>query len=256
VNDEQDRSAAAIDDPRVVAAMQQYLDALEDGRRISRQEFLDQHADIAAELDGCLDGLELVHEAANAIRRADPVDPVLTADELKMPLGDYKIVREIGRGGMGIVYEATQLSLGRRVALKILPLAAALDSKHLQRFKNEAQAAAQLHHTNIVPVYAVGSQRGVHYYAMQLIDGYSLADLIEQRRQFLGKSSSVRQEPDANRPTERAPAIRRPANRGSRLHAQYGQRAECRSLFPDCSRIDSSGGAGARARTPARRHSS
>src|SRR5206468_6465360 len=100
---------------------------------------------------------------------------------------------------------------GRRVALKILPLAAALDPKHLQRFKNEAQAAAQLHHTNIVPVYAVGSERGVHYYAMQLIDGYSLADLIEHRRQFVGKSASLPLEPGANRPTERALAARRPA---------------------------------------------
>ena len=61
---------------------------------------------------------------------------MLTAEELKLPLGDFRIVREIGRGGMGVVYEAVQLSLGRRVALKVLPLAAALDPKHLQRFKN------------------------------------------------------------------------------------------------------------------------
>src|SRR5438046_495824 len=87
-----------------------------------------------------------------------------------------------GRGGMGVVYEAVQLSLGRRVALKVLPFAAALDAKQLQRFKNEAQAAAQLHHTNIVPVYAVGEARGVHYYAMQLIEGQNLADLIAQLR--------------------------------------------------------------------------
>src|SRR5262249_3060674 len=89
-----------------------------------------------------------------------------------------RILREVGRGGMGIVYEAEQLSLRRRVALKVLPFAAALDARHLQRFKNEAQAAACLHHSNIVPVYAVGSERGVHYYAMQLIDGHSLAALI------------------------------------------------------------------------------
>src|SRR5207253_402233 len=87
-----------------------------------------------------------------------------------------------GRGGMGIVYEAVQLSLGRRVAVKVLPFAATLDAKHLQRFRNEAQAAAQLHHTNIVPVYFVGSERGVHFYAMQLIEGHSLAAVIEQVR--------------------------------------------------------------------------
>jgi hypothetical protein len=99
-------------------------------------------------------------------------------------LGDFRIIREIGRGGMGIVYEAQQVSLGRRVALKVLPFAAVLDSKQLQRFKNEAQAAAQLHHTNIVPVHAVGCERGVHYYAMQFIDGRNLADVIRELRQL------------------------------------------------------------------------
>jgi eukaryotic-like serine/threonine-protein kinase len=101
-------------------------------------------------------------------------------------LGDFRILREVGRGGMGIVYEAEQVSLGRRVALKVLPLAATLDPRQLQRFKNEAQAAAHLHHTNIVPVHAVGSERGLHYYAMQFIAGYSLAALIKQMRQLDG----------------------------------------------------------------------
>src|SRR5438046_6589488 len=97
-------------------------------------------------------------------------------------VGEYRILREIGRGGMGIVYEAEQLSLGRRVALKVLPLASTMDAKQLQRFKNEARAAASLHHEHIVPVYAVGCERGVHFYAMQFIDGPSLAALIEKLR--------------------------------------------------------------------------
>ncbi len=97
-------------------------------------------------------------------------------------LGDFHIVRELGRGGMGIVYEAEQLSLNRRVALKILPMAAVLDPRTLQRFKNEAQAAAALDHPHIVDVYGVGSERGIHYYAMRLIDGCTLADLIFERR--------------------------------------------------------------------------
>jgi superkiller protein 3 len=103
-------------------------------------------------------------------------------------LGDFRIVREVGRGGMGIVYEAEQVSLGRRVALKVLPFAATMDPRQLQRFHNEARAAAGLHHTNIVPVYAVGSERGVHYYAMQFIDGRTLAQFVaEQRREAVAQ---------------------------------------------------------------------
>src|SRR5262249_58373384 len=79
---------------------------------------------------------------------------------------------------------AVQISLGRRVALKVLPFAAGVDAKHLPRFKNEAHAAAQLHHQNIVPVYSVGCERGVHYYAMQFIDGHTLAAVIADLRRL------------------------------------------------------------------------
>jgi serine/threonine protein kinase len=93
-------------------------------------------------------------------------------------LGDFRIIRAIGRGGMGVVYEAEQISLGRRVALKVLPFASTMDPKQLQRFQNEARSAASLHHPHIVPVYAVGCERGVHYFAMQYIDGPTLAECI------------------------------------------------------------------------------
>jgi serine/threonine protein kinase/Flp pilus assembly protein TadD len=101
-------------------------------------------------------------------------------------LGDFRIIREVGRGGMGIVYEAEQISLSRRVALKVLPFAATLDPRQLQRFKNEAQAAAGLQHQNIVPVYFVGVERGVHYYAMQFIDGPTVGAVIRELRQVNG----------------------------------------------------------------------
>src|SRR4029077_4187902 len=114
-----------------------------------------------------------------------------SGEALPDPLGDFRIVRELARGGMGIVYEAVQLSLGRRGALKVLPFAATLDARQLQRFKSEAQAAALLHHTNIVPVFAVGCERGVHFYAMQLIEGQSLAALISQLRRSSGLERSV-----------------------------------------------------------------
>src|SRR5262249_45372704 len=132
---------------------------------------------------GCLDVLEFVHAAGLVHARASmaPTSQPEITDTL--PLGDYRILREIGRGGMGVVYEAEQLSLGRHVALKVLPWAAAMDPKQLQRFKNEAQAAAQLHHTNIVSVYAVGCERGIHYYAMQFIEGQTLAALIRELQQ-------------------------------------------------------------------------
>ena len=97
-------------------------------------------------------------------------------------LGDFRILREIGRGGMGVVYEAEQISLHRRVALKMLPFAAVMDSKQLQRFQNEALAAASLKHPNIVQVYAVGCERGVHYYAMEYVEGQTLAQVIDQLR--------------------------------------------------------------------------
>jgi serine/threonine protein kinase len=122
---------------------------------------------------------------ASELRRLLPAMAALNRGPGSEPLGelgDFRLLREAGRGGMGLVYEADQISLGRRVALKILPFAAALDPRQLQRFRNESQIAAQLHHPNIVPIHAVGVDRGVHYYAMQFIDGRPLSALIAQMR--------------------------------------------------------------------------
>ena len=83
---------------------------------------------------------------------------------------------------MGVVFEAEQISLSRKVALKILPFAAVLDHKQITRFKNEARAAGSLDHPNIVPVYSVGEERGVYYYAMALVEGQSLAEVIAEMR--------------------------------------------------------------------------
>jgi serine/threonine protein kinase len=184
---------AGLDDPRVAEALEEYLLAAEEGKRPNREAFLARHAEIAKALAECLDGLDALHRSAARSQKSALRDSTASASPLvqdpvpQAPLGDFRIVREIGRGGMGVVYEAEQMSLGRRVALKVLPFAAALDTRHLQRFKTEAQAAACLHHPNIVPVYGVGVERGVHYYAMQLIDGQNLAALVEQLRR--GKTS-------------------------------------------------------------------
>src|SRR5262249_44657258 len=143
-----------------------------------------RHAAVAG-LAECLDGLEFLHAVAPEVSRSARQDEA-AAEAASLPatacLGDFRIIREVGRDGMGVVYEAEQVSLGRRVALKGLPFAATMDSRHLQRFHNEARAAASLHHEHIVPVYAVGCERGVHYFAMQFIDGRTLAQVIEAQR--------------------------------------------------------------------------
>src|SRR5262245_13765301 len=173
--------APAVDDPRVIQAAEDYAAALRAGQPPDRGSFLAQHAKIAPALAECLDGLEFICRAAPEVSPTEPANSL--AEESQPELrGDFRIIRKIGRGGMGVVFEAEQISLGRRVALKVLPFASALDNRHLQRFKQEAQAAALLHHTNIVPIFAVGSERGVHYYAMQYIEGRNLAAAIEEMR--------------------------------------------------------------------------
>src|SRR6476659_9643745 len=104
------------------------------------------------------------------------------ADLIGRRIGDFEIARELGRGGMGVVYEAVQTSLNRRVALKVLGPGLGLTPRAVDRFRREAAAAAKLHHTNIVPVYATGDEDGVHFYAMELIDGPALDAVIRQMR--------------------------------------------------------------------------
>ncbi len=183
------------DDPRLLKLMQEYLRELESGRQPDRRQWSQRYPDLAEALGPFLEGLELVHRAAplasplldgSARVPSNTTEPLAAQNTRNEALGDFQIVREIGRGGMGIVYEAIQLSLGRRVALKVLPLAATFDARQLQRFQQEAQAAAHLHHANIVPVYGVGCQRGVHFYAMQLVEGQSLDVVVRQLRQEAG----------------------------------------------------------------------
>jgi len=107
-----------------------------------------------------------------------------TGDGRPERIGDYRVLREAGRGGMGVVYEAEELSLGRRVALKVLSRAGLNDPTYLERFRREAKAAARLHHTNIVPVFGVGECAGVHYYAMQFIHGEGLDRVLDDLRRL------------------------------------------------------------------------
>jgi serine/threonine protein kinase len=178
------------EDPRLVDAVREYTRALEAGQKPVQQEFLARYPAIAGPLVECLDAVEFVnsvrpHLEEPGVGGEAPTTTAPVPVDLATPLGDFRLLREIGRGGMGVVYEAEQLSLGRRIALKVLPFALTLDSRQLQRFKNEARAAAHLHHSNIVPIYSVGCERGVHFYAMQFIDGKSLSAVIEELRQLV-----------------------------------------------------------------------
>jgi serine/threonine protein kinase len=164
----------------------EFTQRLNNGDRPAIEEYAAQHPEIADVLREVLPALAL-------IRRPD-VEAALTDSDrdggpnLAEPLGDFRLFRELGRGGMGVVYEAKQLSLNRMVAVKVLPFAAALDHRQLQRFKNEAEAAAKLHCEHIVPVYFIGCERGVHFYAMQFIEGKSLAAIITELRHLVGRA--------------------------------------------------------------------
>src|SRR5262249_11787224 len=133
-----------------------------------------------------LPALALMEKAKSAHGSPGPGDPA-TASAAVAPLqqlGDYQILREVGRGGMGVVYQARQLSLGRHVAIKVLPTHALLDRRQLGRFQREARSAAKLHHTNIVPVFGVGEQDGLHYYVMQFIQGLGLDSVLDVLERF------------------------------------------------------------------------
>jgi serine/threonine protein kinase len=180
-----DKSASSVNrDGRLAEVLDANLAALEAGKPPDVEELLARHPDLAGDLRECLASLAFIRRAeVRAGRVADDGDAPPQGEAAGGMLGDFRILREVGRGGMGVVYEAEQVSLGRRVALKVLPFAATMDPRHLQRFHNEARAAASLDHPHIVKVHAVGQERGVHYFAMKFIEGRSLAELIEAQRQ-------------------------------------------------------------------------
>ncbi len=172
--------APSPDHDRVEALVGAFRELQRHGETPSLVEYLERYPDLADQL---------------ASRLADEPPPIegsfLVDQELAAPIGrvqvsrigDFRILREIGRGGMGVVYEAEQESLGRRVALKVLTQSLN-DPKRVQRFEREARAAGRLHHTNIVPVYGVGQEHGIHYYVMQYIHGYPLNLVLNEFRRL------------------------------------------------------------------------
>src|SRR5438094_646123 len=168
-----------------------FLERYRQGKHPAISEYTQRYPELADEIRDLFPALVLMEEAGP--RESGPPGGCggrVTADGQALErLGDYRIVREVGRGGMGLVYEAEQEALGRHVALKVLSYGAYANPTYLERFTREARAAARLHHTNIVPVYDVGEHQGVHYYAMQFIQGQGLDEVLLELRRL--RSSKV-----------------------------------------------------------------
>ncbi|MBN1418658.1 MAG: protein kinase [Planctomycetes bacterium] len=145
-----------------------YIDRLNAGERIDRKEILERHPDVASELLECLETF------ADLGRNSGDGRPIGT-------IGDYTLRRRIGRGGMGVVYDAWQHSMERRVALKVLPSGIAADNKIFLRFMREAKIAGQLSHPNIVHVHGIGVEEDTPYYAMECVDGETLSQILARQ---------------------------------------------------------------------------
>jgi tetratricopeptide (TPR) repeat protein len=156
---------------------EQFLQRVRSGEALTPEAFASEHAPHATALRELLPTL-LVLEQAKRERESSSTGARRASVPQLTRLGEFAIVRELGRGGMGVVFEAVQESLGRRVALKVLPQASLLSGNQLERFRREAQVAANLHHTHIVPVFGCGEADGYHYYAMQYIDGRGLDAVV------------------------------------------------------------------------------
>lgn len=164
---------------RLAEILEQYATSVERGDPISIEPLLRDYPELGVHVERMIADID----ALCAIPNDHPSSSISAFTHKSFHqgtvLGDFEILQEIGRGGMGVVYLAKQRSLQRRVALKMLPFAAVLDPNQIARFHTEAQAAASLHHPNIVPVYSVGNERGVHFYSMQYIDGQTMEAFLE-----------------------------------------------------------------------------
>ena len=181
-------SSSSRDYGRFDELAEEFAERYRRGERPSLQEYVDRLPEMADEIREMFPALVDVEQAKGT--PAPEQEPPPPATPRLRELGDYRILREIGRGGMGVVYEAEQVSLGRRVALKVLPAHVIGDRKTQERFRREAKAAARLHHTNIVPVFEVGRDRDVSFYAMQLIQGQGLEQVIDELRGWSSRVSN------------------------------------------------------------------
>ena len=171
----------------VLELAEEFLERYRSGQRPSLREYIERHPRLADEIREVFPAMAMMERIAIADEslEGEPTGDMPAArGRFPEQLGDYRVLREIGRGGMGVVYEAEQVSLGRHVALKVLPAQMVGDAKTRRRFEREAKAAAKLHHTNIVPVFGVGEDGDTPYYVMQFIRGQGLDAVLEELRRL------------------------------------------------------------------------
>ncbi len=180
-----------------------FTEGLRRGQQPSSAEYAEQFPEISGEMTGLAKALSVLEEASFRRQGQHPQGAAIdTAGNRVQTLGGFRLIREISRGGMGIVYEAKQESLQRRVAIKVLPPSPLLTDIERARFAKEGRAVGRLHHAHIVQVFGTGHEGGVQYTVMQYIEGYSLDRLIRALRiqQGLdGASSGAAVSPDSER---------------------------------------------------------
>ena len=172
-----------FDDERnpVEVLAEDFLERHRKGESPSVAEYTDAHPEMAEEIEALFPTM-LAMERFKLSRESSRGGHASLGPHKLERLGDFELVRELGRGGMGVVFEAEQKSLGRRVAVKVLPRQQLMHERQLHRFEREARTAAGLHHTNIVPIFGTGAQDGFHYYVMQYISGLGLDDVVRDLR--------------------------------------------------------------------------
>lgn len=173
---------------------EEFLERQQRGEKPTIAEYCERHPELAEEIREVFEALAMMEELKPDSHDVTGSFGASIQQEGKRleRVGDYRILREIGRGGMGIVYEAEQESLRRRVALKVLSKRQTADARGLQRFQREARAAARMHHTNIVPVFDVGDDEEHVYYAMQMIQGQGLDLVIDDLRRLRTEHVAIR----------------------------------------------------------------
>ncbi len=194
-------------DPLEVLAAE-FMERQRRGESPSVAEYVAQHPDLAADIKELFPTIAVMERLKAHKQQGSGARVSLGGVRLDR-LGDFRILGEIGRGGMGIVYEAFQESLGRHVAVKVLPRQTLLTPQQLRRFQREAQTAARLHHTNIVPVFGMGEHDGFHYIVMQLIQGAGLDAVLARLQQVGSRRLTVTGKEGSGFAREDATALRR-----------------------------------------------